>query len=112
MRIRMRFHAILLTLAALVPIGGVALAQNIGSLRGTVTDPSNAVIPNATVVATGNGTSRTATSDAQGKFAMPNLPPGKYTVRADAAGFVTFSKADVDVATGQGSSLDIALQIA
>ena len=111
----MRFHTALLTLAALALAGGVprkALAQNIGSLRGTVTDPSNAVIPGATVVATGNGTSRTVTSDAQGKYTVPNLPPGKYSIRADANGFVTFSKADVDVSTGQGSSLDIALQIA
>jgi hypothetical protein len=111
----MRFHTVLLTLAALVVAGSAprkALAQNIGSLRGTVTDPSNAVVPGATVVATGNGVSRTVSSDATGKYALPNLPPGKYNIRADAAGFVTYSKADVDVSTGQGSSLDIALQIA
>ena len=61
-----------------------------GTLRGTVTDPSAAVIPNATVVATGNGQSRSVKTDGQGKYTIPNVAPGKYDVRADAAGFVPY----------------------
>jgi hypothetical protein len=100
-----------LALAGIVP--GIALAQNVGTIRGTVTDPSAAVIPNATVTATGsNGTTRTATSDGQGHYALPNMPPGKYNIRADASGFITYTKSDVDVPAGQANGLDIALQIA
>ena len=40
------------------------------------------------------------------------MPPGKYNIRADAKGFVTFTRSDVDVPAGQASALDIALQIA
>jgi hypothetical protein len=104
-----------LTLAALA-LAGIAprkaLAQNVGTIRGTVTDPSAAVVPGATVVATGNGVTRTVNSDGQGRYALPNMPPGKYNIRADARGFVTFLKSDVDVPPGQASGLDIALQIA
>jgi hypothetical protein len=89
-----------------------ARAQASGTIRGTVTDPSSAVVPNATVVATGNGVTRTAKSDGQGRYTLNNVPAGTYAVRADASGFVTFTQADVDVAAGQVNSLDIALQIA
>src|SRR6185312_14950682 len=98
--------------AAISAIPHVAQAQNVGSVRGTVTDPSSAVVPGATVVATGNGVSRSAKSDGQGKYTLPNLPPGKYSIRADAPGFVTFLNQNYDVPGGQANSLDIALQIA
>src|ERR1700690_323271 len=107
MRVWMKFQTVLFMFAALV-LAGVAprdaLAQNVGTIRGTVTDPSAAVVPGAKVVATGNGVTRTVTSDGQGRYTLPNMPPGKYTVRADAAGFVTFVKPDIDVPAGQASS--------
>ena len=111
----MRVQTVLVALAMLV-LAGIsprpAAAQNVGSVRGTVTDPSAAVVPNAKVVATGNGVTRTVNSDGQGRYTLPNMPPGKYNIRADASGFVTFTKSDVDVPAGQASALDIALQIA
>ena len=87
-------------------------AQTPGTLRGVVTDPSAAVIPGATVVATGNGITRTGKSDNQGRYTLTNVPAGTYTVRADASGFVTYIKPDFDIPSGQNTSLDIALQIA
>jgi len=87
------------------------LAQNAGTIRGSVTDPSAAVVPGATVQITGNGVSRSAKSDGQGKFTL-TVPPGTYAVRADAKGFVTFSQPTLTVSAGQVSPLDIALQIA
>jgi hypothetical protein len=104
-----------LALAALAVLGIApqeSRAQNVGSLRGTVTDPSAAVVPGATVIATGNGITRTVTSDGQGRYTLPNMPPGKYSIRADASGFVTFMRPDYDVPAGQANGLDIALQIA
>src|SRR5271169_3487521 len=113
MRVWMRVQTLLVALAMLL-LAGIsprpAAAQNVGSVRGTVTDPSAAVVPNAKVVATGSGVTRTVNSDGQGRYTLPNMPPGKYNIRADAAGFVTFIKPDVDVPAGQGNGLDIALQ--
>ena len=104
--------AIALILLSLAP-SQEALAQGAGTLRGQVVDPSSAVIPNATVVVTGgNGVTRNAKSNGQGQFTISNLPAGTYSVRADAKGFVTFTKPDVNVSPGQATPLDIALQIA
>ncbi|HWF07758.1 MAG TPA: carboxypeptidase regulatory-like domain-containing protein [Bryobacteraceae bacterium] len=114
-KVWMKFQTAILALATVAVVGIVpqaVKAQNVGSLRGTVTDPSAAVVPGATVAATGNGVTRTATSDGQGRYTLPNLPPGKYSIRADAPGFVTYAKPDYDVPAGQANGLDIALQIA
>ncbi|MGA2714208.1 MAG: carboxypeptidase-like regulatory domain-containing protein [Bryobacteraceae bacterium] len=87
-------------------------AQNVGTIRGVVTDPSAAVIPGATVVATGNGVTRSVRSDNQGRYTVPNLPSGQYNVRVEAKGFVPFVKPDLDVPATQSTSLDVAMQIA
>lgn len=60
-----------------------------GALSGTVTDPSGAVIPNATVTIenTSNGAKRTVTTNGEGHYTASNLPPGTYTVSAAASGF-------------------------
>jgi hypothetical protein len=88
-----------------------ARAQGAGTLRGQVNDPSAAVIPGATVQVSGNGITRSAKSDGQGRYTL-TVPAGKYAVRADAKGFITFSQPETDVSTGQINALDIALQIA
>ncbi len=96
----------------LLPVlSGMAFAQNAGTIRGAVTDPSAALIPGATVQVTGNGVTRSAKSDGQGKYTL-TVPPGTYAVRADAKGFVTFSQPTVTVGAGQPTTLDISLQIA
>jgi len=87
------------------------LAQSTATIRGQVTDPSAALIPGATVQVTGNGVSRSAKSDGQGKFQL-TVPAGKYAVRADAKGFITFTQPEINAAAGQVTPLDIALQIA
>ena len=86
-------------------------AQNAGTVRGTVTDPSAALIPGATVQISGNGVTRSVKSDGGGKFTI-TVPPGNYAVRADATGFVTFSQPALTVSAGQVTPLDVALQIA
>jgi hypothetical protein len=114
MKLRMRVQ-VALAFAGLM-LSGIsqkgAFAQGVGTIRGVITDPSAAVVPGATIVVLGNGISRTVKSDGQGRYTLPNLPPGKYTIRADASGFVTFMRPEVDVPPGQANGLDIALQIA
>src|SRR5215212_9044389 len=83
----------LLTLAMVTLVfAGAAFAQAQASsadLNGTVTDPSGAVVPGATVTArdTATGITRSATSDESGEFKFIGLPPGEYEVTAEAKTF-------------------------
>ena len=67
-----------------------ALAQAVtGSIVGTITDATGAVVANATVVVslTGQHVSNTVTSNESGNFTAPDLPPGTYSVVITAQGF-------------------------
>ena len=88
-------------------------AQNNASLHGTITDPSDAAIPGASVTASGaDGTVKTGTSDALGRYVLSGLPPGTYTLRVGATGFTLFEKAGITVAPGQSQGLDAKLTVA
>jgi hypothetical protein len=65
-----------------------------GSIRGTVTDPNNAVIPAASLSLTNKETSeeRTSVANAAGEYTISSLPPGSYTLKVTAGGFETLSR--------------------
>jgi hypothetical protein len=73
-------------------------AGNSTSVTGTVTDPSGAVVPNATVEIRNpvSGFERTATTDSSGRFAIPNVPFNPYHLKVTGQGFVPHSQ-DIDV---------------
>ena len=80
-----------LLLAGMVCVlGSVASAQNATtSLRGTIKDPSGAIVPGATVtlLIKGTGQTFTATSKDGGDYELTQLPPAQYTVTVHSAGF-------------------------
>jgi hypothetical protein len=80
-----------------------AQTQAAGTLRGKLTDPSGAVVANATVTATNidNGQTRTATTGADGGYQITMLPVGNYRVKFEAAGFKTLEIASATVGTTQ-----------
>ncbi|MGA2966008.1 MAG: carboxypeptidase regulatory-like domain-containing protein [Terriglobales bacterium] len=83
-----------------------------GTLRGQVTDPSGAMVADAAVaVLVSGGQTHSATTNRSGGYEIGNLPPGKYTVTANAQGFAVFVQNDVDVAAGQVAQFNIALDI-
>lgn len=67
---------------------------NAGAVRGTVTDPSGAVIPGATVHLTNavSGLDRTTTTDATGQFTFANVPFNPYEINVSANGFSAISQ--------------------
>src|SRR5215469_17913068 len=90
-------------------------AQNGNSapLHGSVTDPTGAVIPGATVHLTNpvSGLDRTAVTDATGNFEIPNVPFNKYQVEVTAPGFATLRQA-LDIHSVIATNLNLVLQIA
>src|SRR5262249_53758220 len=65
-----------------------------GTISGTVTDSTGAVIPNATIIATNIATNISAqrTSSSSGVFTIAPIPPGTYSVNVQAAGFRTLKQ--------------------
>ena len=101
----------------LVFAAGVAHAQGVGAsgnINGVVTDPSGAVVPNATVsaVETGRGAKYTAVTDSAGQFRLTGLPPATYDVSTQAAGFGTEVQKGAVVNVGETSILDFHLKVA
>ena len=91
--------ACLLALALLLPAPAAAQALY-GTLAGTVVDDSGAAIPGATVTATNEGTGLVVSgvSDATGGYAIRNLQPGTYTLKASLQGFKEFVQTGIPIA--------------
>ena len=85
-----------------------------GGISGVVTDQSGAAIPNATVVATedGTGTKHETISSSAGEFAYQEIPIGSYTVTATASGFQVAKIDKVPVAAGHIYTLPVKLSVA
>ncbi len=83
-----------------------------GRILGTVHDQSGAVMAGATVVITDTqrGISRTVTTDQSGDYVAPDLPPALYKVRAEAKGFKTVERLNVQLEVAQDVRLDFVLQ--
>lgn len=86
-------------------------AQTTGSILGTVTDTSGAVVPNAKVTAVSNqqGVTRSVTTNASGAYILPQLPLGTYTVGVEAEGFQRFTNTAITVDVDQSVRVDAAL---
>jgi hypothetical protein len=84
-----------------------------GSIQGTVTDSTNAVIPGAKVEVTQSATNftKSLTTDQDGRFVFLLLPPGEYTVTVSGkAGFGTLVQENVFLTVGQTISLNLGLK--
>lgn len=92
------------------PIHGAAFVTS-GGVNGTITDPSGAVIANATVTVAGPTGTRAVQSDRQGQFVFDRLTPGSYSVTAQARGFQTSPRQQIAVLANQASNLQLQLQV-
>src|SRR5580658_7577742 len=93
------------------------LAANVAaqstSLTGTVSDPSNAVVPNASVslVSATAGSKREVKTDAQGRYLFAQLAPGKYTLTVKAQGFAEEIISNVDLLVDQPATIPVSLKV-
>ncbi|MGA2270540.1 MAG: carboxypeptidase-like regulatory domain-containing protein [Bryobacteraceae bacterium] len=97
--------------AALVCFSAALFGQTT-SLTGTVTDPSGAVIPGATIsiVNAQTGAQRDAVADAQGRYTMQQLTPGTYKLTAKVAGFADVVIAKLELLVNQPATQIIAFE--
>jgi hypothetical protein len=83
-----------------------------GTILGTITDPSGAVVSGAkvTVRNTNTGLERTAQTSADGSYSIPELPIGTYSVTVNQAGFQTSVTTNVNVDVATERRVDVVLK--
>jgi hypothetical protein len=111
---RFQLFVLFLLLLTFVSAGSALFAQagNSGNIQGTVTDPSGAVIPKASVTLHNpvSGFTRSAQSDDAGQFAFANVPFNSYHLDVTAKGFGSASQS-VDVRSLVAITLKIPLSL-
>ena len=109
------YRSFILSLILLLSISTLpALAQVTGSIAGTVRDSTGAVLPGATVTVRGPSLQResvTVTTNADGTYRIPLVPPGTYSVTTELSGFTTQVRQGVGVALNQQTTLDVTLAV-
>jgi Carboxypeptidase regulatory-like domain len=104
---------LLLAVAWSMAPGSKAQGGNAVNVGGTVTDPTGAVVPGATVTIHDpvSGFQASATTDASGNFTIPNVPFNPYHMTVQAKGFAEYVQ-DIDVRSAVPLALKISLQLA
>jgi len=94
---------------------GASAAQGGATVRGTVADPTGAVIPGATVTLTpvgaAVGKSIVVQSQSDGTYAALNVPAGAYSETVTISGFASFVKLGIKLSAGQALTLDVKMEI-
>lgn len=111
----MKNHAIaaiyLLLVAFLVPRAVTAQATASGTVLGTVSDPSQAVVPGAhvTITSVSTGTERTTVTNNEGTYRFDLLPAGSYKISVESAGFSTVVQS-IELLVGQTATANVTLK--
>ena len=103
-----------LTVVMLALCAGTIYAQSTtGAITGTITDPSGAAIPSATIkiVETDSGFTRQTLSSDLGTYSRPLLPPGVYQVTVSHDGFRSITRSGVELKVDQVARLDFTLEV-
>jgi len=107
--------ALTFAFAAVLVVSSPLCAQTStsGTVVGTVTDPSGAVVPSAQVQLKNNGTNETLTGNStdSGAFLVPNVPPGQYTLSVTAKGFRTTTVPSLEVSANKSTNVPVQLTV-
>src|SRR5712671_5112743 len=99
--------------AILLSLCRLAFSQGFGTIVGTVTDPSGALVVAAkvTAVESGTGISREAVTNTSGGFVIPGLRPTNYTLTVEASGFSKYTQSNVVLTADQSATVNVALSV-
>ena len=97
----------------ILAVGCLYAQNNSGTIQGTVTDPSGAVVPGAAITVKNMDTGLTVSTQTTGAgvYSAPNLPPGRYSVTVEAKGMRLFSQQGVTVRTSTTSTVDVKAEL-
>jgi len=100
-------------IVALFVLSSTAFSQVLGSISGTVRDPSAAAITGAavTVINGETGQIRSIVTDERGYYRALSLPVGRYNVKIEKPGFRIVTKVGIDLVVAQDAVIDIDMQI-
>lgn len=102
-----------LLLAAFLAVPAATLYAQQATVAGRVIDTSGGALPGSGVTATNveTGIKTVATSNQEGHYAMPLLPPGRYTITAELSGFQTQTRTGISLNVQQVARLDFTLGV-
>jgi hypothetical protein len=101
-------------LVLMLSVTGHAWAQaSTGTISGTVSDQTGAVLPGVTITAVNSGTNltREVFTNENGQYTLPLLPVGVYELRSEFPGFRSEIRAGVSVQTGQRATIAFSLEV-
>src|SRR6516162_1920957 len=108
-----RFASSLSAIALAVISTATMVAQQAGTVSGTVSDTMGTGIPRSTVVLKNESTNAVTkiAGDDQGHYTSPALPAGNYTMEASASGFALATKKSVAVSADHPAQVDLTLEV-
>ncbi|HET7209668.1 MAG TPA: TonB-dependent receptor [Terriglobales bacterium] len=111
---RVVFCTAVLFAIVVLQVAAFGQATYTAQIRGVVTDPAGAVVPNATIMITNDATniSTSARSDERGQYILTGLRPASYTMKAESAGFQTVEKRNVVLQIDQQTTVNFDLRVA
>lgn len=112
-KVQLTLQWLLILLVFGLPVLRIAAQEQTGTITGTVTDSSGAVIPDATVTITNTDTQsvRAVTSNATGSYTVPYLQPGNYSVKAEKAGFKLVNRTGLELRVGDVARMDFSMPV-
>jgi hypothetical protein len=92
----------------------IVAAQTSGSINGTITDNTGAVLPGVTITATSPAMmgAQTAVTNSDGAYRFPTLPPGQYRLSYELSGFATVVREAIVVQVGFTATVSVQMQVA
>jgi hypothetical protein len=105
--------AFLFLLLLLTPVPAAAQAGSTAQISGTVKDQSGGVLPgvDVTVTQTATGLARSAVSDGNGGYVLPNLPVGPYRLEANLAGFRSYVQTGIILTVNGTPAINVVLAL-
>jgi hypothetical protein len=88
-----------------------AAQDTTGTIAGRIVDAQGLAVPGAMITATGPQGAKTTVSNSDGRFTVPFLTPGTYSVRAELSGFNPVDRRELDVRLGQTIDLTLTLVV-